>query len=216
MKTYAVIGLGRFGSEIARELCKQGKEVLAIDIDEALVQEISDDVTHAAVADCQDKNVLKVLGIADFDCAIISIGENLGLSVLCAMNLKELGVPYIVCKVSDETHRRVMEKIGVDKVVLPEKEYANRLAKSLGSTNALDYIELSNEYSIIEIPVPKSWDGKSVHKLNVRADLGINILAVKRNGNIDVSPAANYIMKDNSTMLILGDEKSLKLAQKLK
>lgn len=215
MKSYLVVGLGRFGSEVARELCKQNQEVLAIDVRADLVQHVANDVTHAAVADSQDKEVLRALGAANFDCAVIAIGEDLGASVLTIMNLKELGVPYIVCKAQDETHRRVLEKLGADRVVIPEHEYADRLAKSLASTNVLDYIQLSKEYGIIEVPVPKSWYGKSLKELNVRAKLGVNILAIKMGGRTDVSPAADYRMEPGAIMLVLGDTKALGVVQKL-
>ena len=215
MRSYIVAGLGRFGSEVARELCRQNQEVLAIDVRADLVQHVANDVTQAVVADSQDKEVLRALGAGNFDCAVIAIGEDLGASVLTIMNLKELGVPYIVCKAHDETHRRVLEKLGADRVVIPEHEYADRLAKSLASTNVLDYIELSSEYGIIEVPVPKAWFGKSLKELNVRAKLGINILAIKHDGATDVSPAADYRMESNAIMLVLGDTKALEAVQKL-
>ena len=121
MKSYAVIGLGRFGSALSRQLCKLGAEVLALDVRADFVQQISGDVTHAVVGDAQDKEVLKALGVRNLDCAVIAIGDNLAASVLIAMNLKELGVPYVVCKAHDETHRKVLEKLGVDRVLIPEQ-----------------------------------------------------------------------------------------------
>ena len=215
MKSYIVIGLGRFGQTLARQLCALGAEVLAIDKRGDLVQQVADDVTHAVVGDGQDKEVLRALGARNFDCAIIAIGSNLASSVLTAMNLKELGVPYVICKAHDETHRKVLEKLGVDRVVIPEQENADRLAKSLSSTNVLDYIVLSNEYGIIEVPVPKVWVGKSLKELNVRAKLGINILAIKHDGMTDVSPAADYVLSGDAIMLVLGNTKALDAVQKL-
>ena len=130
MKSYIVIGLGRFGSAIARQLCQLGAEVLALDIHADLVQQVANDVTHAVVGDARDKDVLRALGVRDMDCAIICIGQDLAASVLTVMNLKELEVPYVVCKAQDETHRRVLEKLGVDRVVIPEQEYAQRLGRN--------------------------------------------------------------------------------------
>ena len=215
MKSYVVIGLGRFGSEVARQLYKCGCEVLAVDLKSELVQHISSDVTHAVVADSQDKEVLRMLGVGDFDCAVVAIGEDLAASVLITMNLKELGVPYLVCKAHDDVHRRVLEKLGADRVVIPEKENAARLAKSLSSANLLDYIELSDEYSIEELPAPASWIGKSLKELNVRAKLGVNILAVRRTGKMDVSPAADSSFQSGDIVVVLGDTKALKAVQKL-
>ena len=215
MKSYIVIGLGLFGAEVARKLCELGCEVLAMDVRSDLVQQISEDVTHAVVGDGQDKEVLKALGAGNFDCAIIAIGDDLAASVLCTMNLKELNVPYIVCKAHDSTHRRVLEKLGVDRVVIPEYEFAGKLARSLSSHNVLDYIELSPDYGILEVPAPKSWVGKTIMELNVRAKLGVNIIAVNSGNMTNVSPAASYRIMAGDILVVLGDNKALETVQKL-
>ena len=215
MRSYIVIGLGRFGSEAAIELTAQGCDVLAMDMRAELVQQISANVTHAVVADGKDKEVLKALGAKDFECAIVAIGDDLTASVLATMNLKELGVPYIVAKAHDETHRRVLEKLGADRVVIPEKEYADRLAKSLSSANVLDYIELSEDYGIVEVPAPRIWQGKSLKELNVRAKLGVNILVVRRNEKFIVSPAADFQFAAGDIVVLLGDNIAVKAVQKL-
>ena len=215
MKSYLVIGLGRFGAEVSRRLCELGCEVLAVDSNSELVQHISGDVTHAVVADARDKEVLRALGARNFDCAVVAIGGSLADSVLATMNVKELGVPKVVCKAHDETHRQVLLKLGADQVVIPEQENAARLARSLSSYNVLDYIELSSDYGIIEVPAPKSWVGKSLKELNVRAKLGVNILAVKQGRQINVSPAADYPIADQDIMVVLGDTAALEKVQKL-
>ena len=215
MKSCIVIGLGRFGSQVARELCRQGCEVLAMDVNTELVSQIANDVTHAVVGDGQDKEVLRALGAKEFDCGIIAIGDDLAASVLVTMNLKELGVPQIICKAHDETHRRVLEKLGADRVVIPEQEQAARLARSLSSHNVLDYIELSEEYGIIEVPAPNSWKGKSLKELNIRAALGVNILAIRRGGQINVSPGADFAFDQADIVVVLGDSAALKKVQKL-
>ena len=215
MKTYVVIGLGRFGSSLAKQLCMLGAEVLAMDVSSTLVQQVATDVTQAVVGDAQDKDVLRSLGVRNFDCAIIAIGDNLGASVLITMNLKELGVPYIVCKAHDETHRRVLEKLGVDRVVIPEQEHAQRLGRSLFSHNVLDYIELSEDYGILEVPAPSSWVGKTLKELNVRAKLGVNIIAVENGKKPNVSPAADYCIRAEDVLVVLGDNYALEGMQKL-
>ena len=215
MKSYMVIGLGRFGTEAAKKLCELGCEVLAMDVSSDLVQKVSNYVTHAVVANAQDKEVLRALGAKDFDCAIVSIGGSLADSILATMNLKELGVPYVVCKAHDETHREVLQKLGADQVVIPEQENAARLARSLSCPNVLDYIELSDEYGIIEVPAPKRWLEKTLKELNVRAKLGVNIIAVKRDGKINVSPAADYQILAGDTMVVLGNVAALDTVQKL-
>lgn len=215
MKSFVVVGLGRFGCQVAKRLCMQGCEVLAIDTHSDLVQQISDEVTQAVVADARDKDVLRALGAKDFDCAIVAIGDSLADSVLATMNLKELGIPHIVCKAHDETHREVLKKLGADRVVIPEKENADRLAKSLSSVNVLDYIELSEDYGIIEVPAPASWQDKSLIELNVRAKLGLNILAIKRDGHITVSPVADFRIAQGDILVVLGDTAALAAVQKL-
>lgn len=215
MKSYVVIGLGRFGSALAKDLCRLGAEVLAIDVRADLVQQVANEVTHAVVGDAQDKEVLRALGVRSFDCAIVAIGDGLAASVLTVMNLKELEVPYVVCKAHDETHRRVLEKLGVDRVVIPEHEYAQKLARSLHSHNVLDYIELSGDYGILEVPAPASWVGKSLKELNVRAKLGVNIIAVENNSETSVSPSADYRIKSGDILAVLGDNVALEAVQRL-
>ena len=209
MKTYIVVGLGRFGGEVARKLCQLGSEVLAMDVSNELVQQIAPDVTHAVVADARDKDVLKALGVRNFDSAVVAIGNDLAASVLTVMNLKELGIPHIVCKAHDETHRQVLMKLGADQVVIPEKEHAARLARSL------DYIELSSDYGIIEAPAPKGWIGKSLKELNIRAKLGLNIIAVRQGEQINVSPGADYALAAGDVIVVLGDAIALEKVQKL-
>lgn len=215
MKSYIVIGLGKFGSQAAKRLYELGCEVLAIDRNGDLVQPMSSQVTQAVVADARDKDVLRALGVKDFECAIVAIGDNLADSVLATMNLKELGVPHIVCKAHDETHRQVLIKLGADQVVIPEHEQADRLAKNLSSPNVLDYIELSDEYGIIEVPVPKRWIDKTLIELNVRAKLGVNIIAIKRDSKINVSPGADYRLLEGDILVVLGDTNALNTVQKL-
>ena len=215
MKSYVIIGLGRFGTDVAKNLCSLGGEVMVIDQSSEKIQQIAGDVTRAVVGDAQDKDVLKALGVPNFDCAIVAIGSDLGASVLTTMNLKELGVPKIICKAHDETHRRVLEKLGVDRVVIPEQEHAQRLARSLHSHNVLDYIELSEDYGILEVPAPKGWVGKCINELNVRAKLGVNIIAIENGEKTNVSPAADYRIQQGDVMVVLGDNYALSAVQKL-
>lgn len=215
MKSYVVIGLGRFGSQCARQLCALGSEVLAIDMSTELVQQVSGEVTSAAVADARDKEVLRALGAHECDCAVVAIGDDLAASVLATMNLKELGIPRIVCKAHDETHRKVLEKLGADQVIIPEKEVADKLTRSLSSHNVLEFIELSNDYGIVEIPAPRSWWGKSLEELNIRARLGVNIIAVEHGGKIAVSPSAGYQVSKDDILVVLGDYDSLAVVQEL-
>ena len=215
MKSYIVIGLGRFGQGVARQLCALGGEVVAMDVRSELVDQVANDVTHAVVGDARDKEVLKALGVRNFDCAVIAIGDDLAASILVSMNLQELGVPYIVSKAHDETHRHLLEKLGVNRVVIPEKEQAQRLARSLHSHNVLEYIELSEEYGILEIPAPKGWVGKTLKELDVRVRFGVNVIAVECDNQTNVSPAADYCVRAEDIMVVLGSTYSLKVVQNL-
>ena len=215
MRSFVVIGLGLFGSSVARQLCALGAEVLAIDTNPDLVHQVSTDVTSAVVADARDAEVLRALGAQECDGAVVAIGDDLAGSVLATMNLKELGIGHIVCKAHNETHRRVLEKLGADKVVIPEREVADRLARSLTSHNVLDFIELSNDYGIVEIPTPKAWVGKNLKELNVRAKLGVNIIAIERNDKISVSPRAEFELAKDDILVVLGDYDSLTLMQEI-
>ena len=215
MKSYVIIGLGLFGQALARQLCTLGAEVLAMDIRSDLVQQVANDVTHAVVGDAQDKDVLRALGVRDFDCAIVAIGTNLAASVLTVMNLQELEVPYIICKAHDETHRRVLEKLGVQRVVIPEQENAARLARSLNSHNVLDYIELSEDYGILELPAPKAWIGETLAGLDIRRKYGVNIIAIEGESGVNVAPPADYEIREKDILVVLGDNYHLERVQRL-
>lgn len=215
MRSYVVVGMGRFGSEVARQLHMQRCEVIAMDINADLVQQISPYVTHAVAGDAQDKEVLRALGVKDVDCAIIAIGDDLAASVLVTMNMKELGVPYVICKAHDATYRKVLEKLGADRVIIPEQEQAQRLAKSLSTPNVLDYIELSDECGIIEMPVPENWIGKDLRQLDIRAKLGVSILAIRRNGKVHASLSPDTAFLKEDVLVVLGDNQALRKVQKL-
>ena len=215
MKSCVVIGLGRFGAEVARELCSLGCEVLAIDTKSDAVQQMANDVTQAVVGDSQDKEVLRALGVRNFDCAIVAIGGNLSSSVLTTLNLKELGVPYVVCKAHDETHRRVLVKLGADRVVIPEQEQAHRLARSISAPHMLAYIGLSEDYGIAEVPAPKDWFDKSLVELNIRVKYGVNIIAVRRDGKTNVSLTADFRIQKDDVLMVTGESRAMEKVQKL-
>ena len=216
MRSYAVIGLGRFGSQAAARLYEYGEDVLAIDQEETLVNQMADRVTRAVIADAKDKAVLKSLGVADCDCAIVALGSDLAASVLITMNLKSLNVPHIICKAHDDTHREILEKLGADEVIIPERVIADKVASSLASPNILEYIDLSDDYGIVEVKAPASWVGKTIRELNVRKEYGTNILAVRQNDAIEVSPSAQYVIPAEATLVLLGDYTSLNAIKKLK
>lgn len=209
MKTYAVIGLGRFGEAVATQLTAVGKEVLAIDAQEELVQQVSDLVTHAVVADAREESVLRSLGLRNFDCVVVAIGSDVAASILITMFCKELGVKKVVCKAGSDEHKRALLKVGADRVVIPEKEMGLKVAQNLASANVMDYIELSNEYSIVELAAPAQWTNKSLRALNVRAKYDISVIALRRGSGIVVSPGAAEVICDGDILVALGSVDAL-------
>ncbi|MBO8169102.1 MAG: TrkA family potassium uptake protein [Thermoanaerobacteraceae bacterium] len=208
-KQFAVLGLGRFGSSVAETLTRLGHEVLAVDSDEGAVQRISDVVTHAVQADAMDEEALKSLGIRNFDVVVVAIGQNIQANILVTVILKELGVNYIVAKAQDALHGKVLERVGADKVVFPERDMGVRVANNLATGNVLDLIELEQDYSIMEVVAPKIiWD-KSLGKQNLRAKYGISVLAIKRGDDINVAPGADDVIKENDILVVIGENKAI-------
>ena len=208
-KTYVVIGLGKFGTAVAERLYELGNEVLAIDECTENVQRIEHSVTYAVVADARDENVLRSLGVKNYDCAIVAIGTDLAASVITTLNLKELGVTQVICKATDETQKRALEKIGADRVLIPERELGLKLAQTIASTSILDFIELSKEYGIAELPTPANWVGKTLRELNVRAKYGVNIIALKSGDKVNVSPAADVVLQADAFLVVVGTNEQL-------
>jgi|SRR3712207_1574713 len=208
-KQFVVIGLGRFGTSVAKTLYSLGNDVLAIDSDEDIVQSISGEVTHSVQADATDENNLNALGIRNFDVAVVTIGSDIQSSVMVTLLVKELGVKYIIAKANSELHAKVLRKIGADRIILPERDMGVRVAHNLVSTNILDYIELSPDYSIAEIVSADEWKGKSLNELSIRSKYGINIVAIKRNNDINVSPRADDIIEDGDILVAIGGAEEL-------
>ena len=217
MKTYLVVGMGRFGTAVALKLQELGNEVMVIDENEEQIQRISNDVTYAVVGDARDEDVLESLGVQNMDCAIVAIGQDLAASVLITLNLKSLGVPQVICKAPNELYKRALEKVGADRVVIPEREMGIKLAQNLVSSSVLDYIELSRECGIAEIVTPKAWVGKSVRELNIRAKYGVNIIALRDefSDSVTVNLGPEYCLKAADVMVILGNNEDLLRVQQL-
>ena len=216
MKTFLIIGLGRFGAAAAEKLYDMGHEVLIIDRDEALVRRVADKATHAAIGDAQQMQVLKAAGAGECDCAIVAIGEDLAASVVITMNLKDLGIPHIVCKAQNEIYKRALERVGADRVVIPEREMALRMVYSLGSASFLDYIEFSSEYGIAEISAPVRWLGQNLKELDVRGKYHVNVLTLKRqDGTVLMSPGAEDKILEGDTVMVMGKNQDLARLQSL-
>ena len=215
MKSYVVIGLGRFGTEMALKLYDCGEDVLAIDTDENIIDKISDRVTKAVAADARDLDVLRQLGAEDFDRAVVAVGSDLAASALITMNLKTLGVPFIICKAHDDTYREILEKLGADRVIIPEREMADKLANGLTTAGVMEYIELSSEYGIVEITPPAEWLGKTIRALELRSRYGANVIAVRRGEDLRIPPEIDTPLEDDFILVILGSYKVIEKLEKM-
>ncbi|MCA1029888.1 TrkA family potassium uptake protein [Bacillus timonensis] len=213
-KEFAVIGLGRFGGSICRALSEDGMEVMAMDLDEDKVNQFSTIASHAVVGDSTDEMVLKSIGIRNFDHVIVAIGDNIQASILTTLILKELGVKHITVKAQNDYHEKVLSKIGADQIVHPERDMGKRIAHNIISNNVLDYLELSDEHSIVEIVASGRMDGNSLIELDIRAKYGINIVAIKRGKDIIVSPLAMEIIKKGDILIVIGADTDINRFEK--
>lgn len=189
-QSYAVFGLGRYGRAVAKELAESGAEVLAVDLDEDIVNAASVEIPYCKCADITEAEVIKRLGIANIDVVIIAMATNLEASVLAAMLCKEIGVKTVIAKCSSEMHRKILSKVGADRVVFPENESGIRLAKNLLSSGFVDIMDLSNDVSMVELSVKPEWEGKTLIELNLRKKYSINVMAIieDKSVRIDIDP----------------------------
>ena len=216
MKSFVIIGLGRFGTAIASELSALGHEVLAVDVDEERVQQVADHVTHAVTGDGRNIEVLRALGVRNFDCVVVAMGSDVGNSALITLNLKELGVKEVICKAQSHVHSRVLEKIGADRVVFPEYEMGAKLAQGLSSSHVLNFIELSEDYGILELSAPQSWQGKSLRELDVRNRHHVNVIAIRKNGELNVAPSPDLPLESGDQVVARGRYEDLNLLLEVK
>ncbi|TDM34425.1 potassium channel family protein [Macrococcoides canis] len=213
-KEFVVIGLGRFGGSIVKELSALDMDVMAIDSDEARVNEYADIATHAVIADTTDENVLKSLGIRNFDQVIVAIGDNIQASILTTLILKDLGVKKVTVKAQNDYHAKVLNKIGADTVVHPERDMGRRIAHNVASSSVLDYLELSDQHSIVEIRAGETLQGHTILELDIRANYGINIIAVKRGKEIIVSPDPAVAIENGDILIMIGHDNDLNRFEK--
>lgn len=208
LQNYVVIGLGRFGKSLALSLAEQGKNVLAIDEDVQNVEDVSHEVTHAIAADVTQKDVLRSLGVQNFDCAIVCIGENIAASILTTSICKELGVDYVVAKARDEQHKALLKKIGADLVVFPEVFMGKKLSVALTEPFANEVLKVSEKHKIVEIKCPAKWVGKSIEELAIRRKYSITIIFIRREEEI-LEPAAEVVFEKGDELIIAGSNKNI-------
>lgn len=210
-KEFAVIGLGRFGGSIVRYLSEHDYDVLAIDINEERVSQFMNIASYAVVVDAMDEAALKSLGIRNFDYVIVAIGENLNASILTTIILKELGVEHITVKAQSLYHEKILRKIGATQVVHPERDMGERIAKQLISNNVFDYLDLSEEYSIMELMATDKISGKNLIELNVRAQYDVNIIGIKRGASMNVSPIPSEKLRRGDLIFVIGRNEKIEL-----
>jgi len=208
-KSYAVFGLGRYGKAVAKELIDSGAEVIAVDSNEKIVEDLVGEFPICKCADITDKEVFKQLGISNIDVVIIAVAGDFEASVMATMLCKEMGVEQVIVKCSSEMHRAILEKVGADVVVLPEKDSGIRLAKNLLSSGFIDIADISEDISIIELDARPEWLGKSLRELELRRKYAINVIAMTKNGNVEITVQPDAIIEDNTKMIIIANKKEL-------
>lgn len=207
-RQFAVIGLGRFGASVAVTLYRLGHEVLAVDSSEERIQEIAAQVTHAVQADATDEAAMRSLGIRNFDVVVVGIGE-IEASILCTSVVKSLGAPHVVAKAVSELHGRVLQRVGADRVVYPERDMGVRVAHNLVSGNIIDYIELAPGYRIVEVVAREPFVGKSLRELDLRAKYGIHVLALRRGEEVQVAPGGDAVVQPGDILVAMGEDERL-------
>ncbi|MDR2465069.1 MAG: TrkA family potassium uptake protein [Streptococcaceae bacterium] len=211
-KSFAVIGLGRFGGSVVKNLIDSGQEVLAMDSDEERVHEFMNIATHSVVANAQDENTLRSLGIRNFDTVVVAIGEDIQASILTTLMVKEMGVENVWVKAQNDYHARVLEKIGADRVVHPERDMGARIAHRLVARNLLDFLEISDKFSMAEVRVTNTkLFGKSLEELNLTGRYGVNIAAIRRSDGTVELAFSGTVISENDNLLVLGDTKAVEL-----
>ena len=208
-QTYAVLGLGRYGRAIAKELVESGAEVLAVDTDEEIVNEAITDIPFCKCADFTEPEVIKQLGISNMDVVIVATASNLEASVMATMLCKEAGVKTVIAKCANEMHQKILSRIGADRVVFPEKESGTRLAKNLISSGFVDIIELSKDVSMVELDVRSEWVGKTLVELNLRKKYSINVVAIKLDDEVNIDIDPHTVLTDAMKLIVVANVSKL-------
>ena len=203
-KQYAVLGLGSFGESVALTLENMGCDVLVMDDSYEKIQDISDKVSYAMKGDVADPDALQALGGKNLDGVVVAVSENLEAGIMATMLCKEMGIPLVIAKAKNEIQGAILKRVGADRIVYPEIEMGSRVAKSLVSREFMDWIELSNDYSMVEIAVPAKWAGQSLAEVNARERLGINVVGIIVNGKIDVTPDPQEPLPENGILIVIG------------
>ncbi|MCR4615662.1 MAG: TrkA family potassium uptake protein [Clostridiales bacterium] len=209
MKSFLLIGAGKFGKSIAMELNRMGQQVMIVDKNEDLIEDIMPYVTDGQIGDCSNKEFLRLLGVSNFDTAIVTIAEDFQSSLETTLNLKELGAKHVIARALNDVHEKFLLRNGADEVIFPEKQMAKWIAVRYSANNILDYVEIDGDCSMFELQVPSSWIGKTVVDLNVRNKYDINIIALKKNQKMNIFVKPDTVLEEDMTMFVVGEIKNL-------
>lgn len=208
-KDFVVFGLGKFGRSVAQTLAQNGCDVLAIDRSEETIQDVSEFVTHAVQADVTDADALHALGIRNFEVAVVAISNDMQSSIMATILAKEMGVAYVVAKAQNDIHKRVLEKVGADRVIFPEREIGVRIANNLTSDSFVDFIELSEDFSIVELEVKEQWKGKTLRELDMRNAYGLNVIGMRQGATMTITPGPDKLLELGEILIVIGSNTNL-------
>ena len=215
-KEFVIFGVGDFGMNVSKTLANSGATVMVVDKEESQLEKIASEVTHTICADATNPEAMKQLGIRNYDGAIVGIGHNLETSALITMQLKEMDVPFIMVKASTDIEGRILTRVGADKVIFPDREMGIRVGNDIINGNYFEAIELSDEYSIVDMTVPTSWVGKTLQQLNVRSKYGISIIGIRGLEELNVNPAADYRLLAQDILIVLGHNTEIQRLREIK
>ncbi len=216
MKNILVIGMGRFGQHLCRELYTLGNEIMAIDTDEGALESVSEYVAASRVADCTNPDVLKSVGVTDYDICVVCIGNNFQNSLEITSQLKEMGAKYVVSKANRDIQAKFLLRNGADEVIYPNRDVAEKLARKVSTNHVFDYIELTGEYAIYEIPPIKDWIGKTIREADIRAKYHVNVLGTKKGGETKIMPLADHVIEESEHLIVVATQKDIdKIVKKI-
>lgn len=209
MKTILMIGMGKFGHHLCQNLARLGNEIMIVDDREEVLEDLLPVVTSAKIGDCTNEEVLKSLGVRNFDLCFVCIGTNFQSSLEITSLLKEMGAKYVISKANRDIHAKFLLRNGADEVIYPDRDIAEKLAVKVSANHVFDYIELTEEYSIYEIPLVKEWVGRTIGDIDIRAKYHVNVLGTKKGGDLSLLPGADYVLKSDEHLMVLGQNEDV-------
>ncbi len=209
MKTILMIGMGKFGHHLCQNLARLGNEIMIVDDREEVLEDLLPVVTSAKIGDCTNEEVLKSLGVRNFDLCFVCIGTNFQSSLEITSLLKEMGAKYVISKANRDIHAKFLLRNGADEVIYPDRDIAEKLAVKVSANHVFDYIELTEEYSIYEIPLVREWVGRTIGDIDIRAKYHVNVLGTKKGGNLSLLPGADYVLKSDEHLMVLGQNEDV-------